>query len=280
MLRRLSRHLLLAASSLVAAIILLPAGCTLLHGNDCSGDNNPCADDHTEQICLSGEGDHHLSARACPGGERCVDDELGFGSCVASREGEDCTRHEACADSPLCVAGKCSALTPAVVSACSAAPVIQVPTPEEGPDGVTLATSFEPGEIAVSAGLEIEGEPLNGLDAPLCSATLPGSERVVTIDVPATSSADDPGETDLVVTIEGLDPEAVAAVTIVALQTCGDPRTFVTGKCGVFSDSVELTVDATSSSPTVWSFVLQAVQPLKQSTPFTVRARLVPYKPG
>jgi hypothetical protein len=281
MIRHLTRYLLVSASSLVVAAVMLPAGCVGFGNNECSGSIQACADEHAELVCSRGEdGVHRSFSQACQGGESCVNDDFGDGHCVPSPEGGSCTLPEACLDSPLCIGGRCSPLPPEVVSACSAALVLEVPTMEDGPEGVTVATSFEPGPAIVSDRFHLDPNPVEPSDKP-CGAPAVGPERVIHVDLPITSTTDHPEGRRLVLTIEGLDSKAVSSVNSLVLQTCGEPRTYIWSECGQSPDGSALSHHIVNTdTPSTLSILLRAANALTKPAPFTLRAQLVPVDPG
>lgn len=272
MIRRFTRYLLVSASSLVAAVVMLPAGCIFGGSSNCLAGSRACADEHTELVCMGGEGQFHFSPKPCDPQEHCESSPLdGEGSCTGAREGGSCLTRQGCAASPLCLAGKCAPLPPAVVSACSAAVVIDAKTLQDAPDGVTFATSFEPGPPVVSPVLALDTEE-SPLSVRPCGAKAAGPERVLTINVP--TSPENPEGVEVVVTIEGLDSTAVSAVAGLAFETCGDPRTSLASSCAPSGGELVLHAFFRSNAAAVFSVILQSTGELTKSVPFTVRARV------
>lgn len=268
MVRRLSRYLLITASSLVAAVIVLPAGC-IFGSSNCTVGEHGCADDQTLLVCHGGEGEFHFESRPCGVEQHCRASLPGTGECVGAREGEACLTIAGCADSPFCLDGTCSPVPAAAVSVCTAGAVLDVPAMQEAPDGVTVASSFEPGKAIVVPLLDLD--PSQPKLEP-CGKVMTGPERVFTIKLPV--PADNSPDLNLVVTIEGVDPAVVPAVAGTLLGSCGDRRTLSTNGCFTPPDGAIIEIPLRNTNGSVFALVLQSALPLTNSAPFSVHAKI------
>jgi hypothetical protein len=212
-----------------------------------------------------------MVSKPCDAELSCASSGAGAGFCAGAPSGSSCVTVKGCLDEPLCLEGKCSPLPPAVVSACSAAVKLEVPSQEDAPDGVTLATSFEPGEAIVSP--VIDSSVFGPGNAP-CELTPAGPERVITLNIAASPHAKE--QVHLVVDIEGLDATVVSHVAGVALDKCGDPRSVESADCAQSTPGPKLIVPVGAIQASVVSIVLQSTDALTKSVPFTVRAKLAP----
>jgi hypothetical protein len=269
--RTLTRHLLASGSLLAAALALLPAGCSLIGGaSECSVGQEACADEHTRLVCHGGEGSFHFSSELCDLGKTCQLLGPETAECLGSGEGAFCFTHADCGALPYCINSVCSPIPPAAVTACKAASTLDVGTIEGAPAGVTFATSLEPGEGSVAKAIQLDARD-DGVNVAPCGDVSVGSERVVTLNVPATPY--DGIGVRLFVTIEGLDSNVVPRLSGFAFEFCGFPLSLMASSCLETSMDQPLEIWIESSASTI-SIVLQTTEPLTESVPFTLRARM------